>query len=427
MKKYKLTDEQVLQIARLCNQEQGSIVGARAEASLMANQLETSPARQKKYGTDGDGLYNWVRNGGWFYRAAYYMDNGKASAAQVSAVREVLCDGERTLPQYVDEHDSILDIRSVTNNGKAISPKQTADYIPNVSVIKNNMGSTWTFYSFPAIGSDPFGYTSEAYDYVMKHEKKPVDRLIATATAEVGYCEKASGKSLDSKTGNAGSKNYTKYARDVFPDLQGLAWCAMFVVWCFVKTFGKSLAKRMLGGLSADCDEAAEFYKSAKRWFEKPQVGDQIFFVKNGNDYYHTGIVYKVSATKVYTIEGNTSSGSSVVPNGGMVCKKAYDRSNARIGGYGRPNYALAEGQKTSDSVKASSGRISLTASVPEISEGSLGTAVRIWQAIIDVDVDGDFGPDTKSGTIKWQKAHRLTADGIVGRNTWLTALRNVT
>ena len=58
-KKYTdLTETQIKKIARLCVQEQGSVAGVKAEASLMANQLETSSYRQNKYGTNGQGLYN---------------------------------------------------------------------------------------------------------------------------------------------------------------------------------------------------------------------------------------------------------------------------------------------------------------------------------------------------------------------------------
>ena len=41
-----------------------------------------------------------------------------------------------------------------------------------------------------------------------------VETLIKIAEAEVGYLEKASNSQLDDKTANAGSNNYTKYARD---------------------------------------------------------------------------------------------------------------------------------------------------------------------------------------------------------------------
>ena len=96
--KYSLSEDQLIRIARLCQQEQGSVAGAKAEASLMANQLETSQYRQNKYGTGADGLYNWIRNGGWFSRAAYWMDNGSVSSSVIEGVRDVLVNGNRTLP-----------------------------------------------------------------------------------------------------------------------------------------------------------------------------------------------------------------------------------------------------------------------------------------------------------------------------------------
>jgi LysM repeat protein len=46
-----------------------------------------------------------------------------------------------------------------------------------------------------------------------------------------------------------------------------------------------------------------------------------------------------VGDTYVYTIEGNTSSSSGVVANGGCVAEKKYKLSYGRIAGYGRPDY----------------------------------------------------------------------------------------
>ena len=157
--KYALSDEQLLKIARLCQQEQGTVAGAKAEASLMANQLETSASRKKKYGTGADGLYNWVRNGGWFSRAAHWMDNGSVSAAVLAAVGDVFVDGNRTLPLYVDEHDCLSDIKSISTG----SVKDRNAYVQGKTVVKNRYGSTWTFWCFPDKSSDPFGYTDEAY------------------------------------------------------------------------------------------------------------------------------------------------------------------------------------------------------------------------------------------------------------------------
>ena len=75
----------------------------------------------------------------------------------------------------------------------------------------------------------------------------PVEQLLTTAKQEVGYLEKKSNKELDSKTANAGSNNYTKYARDLYPSLQGQAWCDMFVDWCFVQTFGQVSTRQLIG------------------------------------------------------------------------------------------------------------------------------------------------------------------------------------
>ena len=65
------------------------------------------------------------------------------------------------------------------------------------------------------------------------------------------------------------------------------------------------------------------YYKEKGRQFSAPQPGDQIFFwPKNaigGPAVQHTGLVYKVDGTYVYTIEGNTSGTSGVVANGGGV------------------------------------------------------------------------------------------------------------
>ena len=76
-------------------------------------------------------------------------------------------------------------------------------------------------------------------------------KLISVAEAEEGYLEKASNAQLDDKTANAGWNNYTKYARDhakwgtYHAPKQGLAWCDMFVDWCFITAFGFDIGMKM--------------------------------------------------------------------------------------------------------------------------------------------------------------------------------------
>ena len=174
------------------------------------------------------------------------------------------------------------------------------------------------------------------------------ERLIKTAMSYVGYIEKKSNKELDSFTANAGSNNYTAFARDYKEvsglDVQGAAWCDTWVDMMFVYTFGAVMAKEMLGGFSAYTPTSANYFKKMNRYFSKPVSGDVIFF-KNSQRIYHTGIVYAVDSKNVYTIEGNTSSASGVVENGGYVAKKSYSLNYSKIAGYGRPKYELVESE----------------------------------------------------------------------------------
>lgn len=182
-----------------------------------------------------------------------------------------------------------------------------------------------------------------------------INKLIEIATKEVGYLEKKTNKNLDSKTLNAGSNNYTKYARDLDSiknfyngKKQGFAWCDVFVDWCFVQAFGVDRAKELLlqpnKSLGAGCGYSMQYYKDKKQFHTSPKKGDQIFFKNDKGSITHTGIVYDEDSTYVYTIEGNTGSGNDVViSNGGCVRKKKYKLKNTSIAGYGRPKYKVVE------------------------------------------------------------------------------------
>lgn len=59
----------------------------------------------------------------------------------------------------------------------------------------------------------------------------------------------------------------------------------------------------------------------------------------------------------------------------------------------------------------------------PSLHLGMQGEAVKKWQAIIHVPVDGKFGYGTESATRIWQKHFHLVPDGVVGPLTWSKAL----
>lgn len=174
-----------------------------------------------------------------------------------------------------------------------------------------------------------------------------VDKVIKIALAEEGYLEKKSNSQLYNKTANAGSANYTKYGKemhDIYPSVMDFpaAWCDAFVDWCFYKAYGIATAKSLIGGNFNDYTvSSAQLYKDKKAWYtSNPQIGDQIFF-KNSKRICHTGLVYNVDSTYVYTIEGNTSGASGVIANGGGVCRKKYKLTDSAIAGYGRPKYDI--------------------------------------------------------------------------------------
>ena len=92
----------------------------------------------------------------------------------------------------------------------------------------------------------------------------------------------------------------------------------------------------------AGCRYSRQYYKDKGRLFDTPQPGDQIFFYSSDKSTIsHTGLVYAVDNSYVYTVEGNTSSASGVVANGGAVNKKKYRLNYDRLAGYGRPAYDM--------------------------------------------------------------------------------------
>ena len=166
--------------------------------------------------------------------------------------------------------------------------------------------------------------------------------VVNIAAEEVGYIEKATNKDLDSKTGNPGTGDWTKYARDLWAadphfyqgPKNGYDWCAVFVDWCIYNACGldsnyAQAVKYYTGPYGAGCQFAAEYYKAAGQWYHDPEPGDQVFFGWNGS-YQHTGLVEKVVDNVVYTIEGNSND---------MVRRRSYALSDSYILGYGRPKY----------------------------------------------------------------------------------------
>lgn len=309
-------------------------------------------------------------------------------------------------------------------------------------------------------------------------------KLIKIADTELGYHEKATNTNLDRKTANSGNNNYQKYGRDLNKagyyngNKNGYEWCDQFVDWCFYQLCGQDKKKAeylecQTGNLGAGCGFSMQYYKNAGRFDKNPKVGDQIFFRYSGNSGAdHTGIVVKVTSSKIVTIEGNKNN---------KVSKCTYNRSYSCILGYGHPRYDAepAAPIKPSEPSKPTAiyGKIDTVKEVQiwlnnnyksglsgdglygkytkqaliralqkelglnpdgiygskskaavkknNLQKGSKGALVKVLQAFLvchgykSAYVDGSFGTDTQTALKAFQKAHKLTADGIAGSNTF--------
>lgn len=284
-------------------------------------------------------------------------------------------------------------------------------------------------------------------------------KLIEIAQKEVGYLEKKSNSNLSSKTANAGYNNYTKYAKELDKlgyfyngPKNGYAWCDVFVDWCFVQAFGAEEAMKLLQqpkkSYGAGCGYSAKYFSDKDQFHVKnPKPGDQIFFWDSKKTKVaHTGIVYSVDNTYVYTIEGNTSSSSGVVANGGGVFKKKYKLNYGRIYGYGRPKYdkepkkentyayipTVKEWQKAAikDGFKfpkyGADGEwgkeceaVAKKAIIKKRTIHKYKNLTKIVQKVVGAHPDGKCGADTKKLIKTYQNQKGLKPDGEVGLNTW--------
>lgn len=253
-------------------------------------------------------------------------------------------------------------------------------------------------------------------------------KVIDLALSQCGYHEQ----------GN----NYTKYAADLdaIPGFyngpkNGYAWCDVFVDWCFVKAYGVVGAKELLcqpdNSCGAGCSFSAGYFKAKGRFHEHgPQTGDQIFFSYREGEVSHTGLVVEVTGYSVVTVEGNTSD---------MVARRSYSLSDARIYGYGRPDWGAEEepqegqGVIVVDPVEDTNvpTKPVTVSGLPMLRQGDKGEVVRAAQFLLNgrgascgrYGADGDFGPATAAATLAFQRRNGLEPDAIIGPDTWAKLL----
>lgn len=169
--------------------------------------------------------------------------------------------------QYANVWYTLVNAASVRQASDAVLLKfeRPADQSERVQAYRAGLGQKW-FDQFA--GTEP-----------QKKEESACDpqKVIAVAIAELGYLEKAGNAQLDDKTANAGSGNFTKYARDIdvnYPRFyngakNGYAWCDVFLDWCFITAYGYVCGGRIINGNEIPDGDFGPSTDKAVRAFQK--------------------------------------------------------------------------------------------------------------------------------------------------------------
>ena len=328
---------------------------------------------------------------------------------------------EFTIYELKNKYQSVWNTLTTTNSVKTASDKVLKDFeIPSnwQALSATRADYSQQFYNAFANTIKPTANTSSS---VSKNDV--IQAVIDIATNEIGYLEKDNSSNLDSKTAGAGSGNYTKYWRDVYPSFQGQAWCAAFVSWVFMKAFGKDTATKLLKHWPYTyCPTMANLFTLNAN----PKVGDIVIFYRNGV-FAHTGIVVSVNGDQFTTIEGNTSGGSTIVANGGGVCKKSYYNSNLPGTKFCTPDWSIVDSVNNVTNNNTASENISTsTTSSTVLRKGSKGSDVAEMQKMLialgyscgTYGADGDFGTNTYNALKRFQSDNGLEADGEYGQKS---------
>lgn len=129
-------------------------------------------------------------------------------------------------------------------------------------------------------------------------------KIIEVARKEIGYTEMPA------------NSNETKFGK--WFGLDGVAWCGIFVSWCY-HTAGYPLGDIGFVKGFAGCQTAVNHFRKTGEITNNPQPGDIVFFDWNLDGRYdHTAIfVRQINEDYFETIEGNTSLVNQ--SNGGQV------------------------------------------------------------------------------------------------------------
>lgn len=235
-----------------------------------------------------------------------------------------------------------------------------------------------------------------------------IDSIIETARSYLGTTE-----------GSAKHKeiidlyNKARYS-DAYQMTMNDPWCCAFVVAVFEKC-GMS---DIIPGYAA-CDQMISIFTKWGRYYSRSvrsvRSGDIIFYNWNGDlSADHVGIVVQNRFGELSVIEGNKSD---------TVAYRSIGSMDSCVLGYGVPNYD-ATGESRIDSTSHDLDKEYIR-TLPLLQYGKNNVYVKILQILLNyyynanLEVDGEYGVQTKKVVADYQMSNLLEVDGIVGTETW--------
>lgn len=272
--------------------------------------------------------------------------------------------------------------------------------------------------------------------------------VLRVAASQIGY-----SRWTDPEQGTKFGRWYAKYTGQAWYGNNGVAYCAMFVSWCFNQAGAK--AAGLPGAYCPTMLAAAR--KAGKVLADKKQAkaGDVVYFDWDGGVTDHVGIVEKNCGSYIQTIEGNTSSGvAGSQSNGGVVARRT--RLWSSVCGVVRPDYTSASSSTACggavplvvdgiagkltigalqrfvksknlyggviDGVLSNQSRANFKAFFPAVESVTFGSGgsmtVRGLQKIIGAQVDGYAGKETATKLQQWlvrNDKSGISVDGVFG------------
>lgn len=417
-RKYNLTDTQLRHLAIICDREQDGDAGIRACASQMCNYYENRQANKFR------NVYECVFGSGWYWSKArnekWVAEHPNVSTEVIDAVRDVICNANRTLPDYVDQYDCASDIVAIINDGVTYTDRNyirdRSNYHKDKTIIRTvyaeDTNDYWTFYCFP---DGPNG-ECDAFGYIYKPPEVETNMNIpdnACTIAENVATDQSHGYSQQNRWG---------------PDFD----CSSLVIFSYIRA-------------GVPIDKTKVYYTGnmqGLKYYGFVDVTAQVD-LNTGKGMLRGDILY-------YHISGTNGHTAMFCGNGMIVHARGQSYGSAASGDQGTEiavtNYTRSKWQyvlrykgavtATAPSTAPSTPSTAhTTAKLPEIQNGSVGAAVSVLQGILDLmgyvgkngsplDIDGEFGANTAFALTNFQTAAGLTADGVCGSKTW-AKLRN--